>query len=488
MRSYLNTKTFNTNTVMKNLNQAIRVIIILAILSASCQQQDQANQETSQQQTSPNVVLMFIDDGAYDDYEPFGHPLYPTPNVSTLAEEGCQYLNFYVPQAICSASRAALLSGCYPGRTKVFGAHGPNGAGLDPQFATIGEVMKNNGYKTAAFGKWHIGDRPETRPPSRGFDESAGLMYSNDMWAFHPENPDYWGQWPLKYWENGAVTIDSVSIQDQKMLTTWYTESAVDFINRNHSEPFFLYLAHSMPHVPLFVSDKFEGKSGTGLYGDVIMEIDWSVGQVRQALKDNGVDDNTLFIFIGSDNGPWLSYGDHAGITRYREGKGTTFDGGVRNPCVIRYPSGIEPNTISHNTFSSIDILPTICAVTGTQLPENAIDGKNVWDLVTNQPGAENPHDYYPFTNGSNFEGVLSGDGRWKLHLPHNYRTVRIGGKDGYPGKYMQAKIDTALFDMVHDPFEKGNVLHLYPEEAKQLLQYAQSHQEKFFSEELANK
>ncbi|WKN40970.1 sulfatase-like hydrolase/transferase [Tunicatimonas pelagia] len=431
----------------------------------------------------PNVVLIFLDDGAFDDFAPFGNPRYPTPHVETLAKEGRSFYSFYVPQAICSASRAALLTGCYPGRTKVFGAHGPKARGLDPKFATLGEVLQQNGYRTAAFGKWHIGDQEDTRPHNRGFDETCGLMYSNDMWLHHPENPEYWGQWPLQYWENGEVTIDTVQIEDQKMLTTWYTEQAVDFIERSKDEPFFVYVPHSMPHAPIFCSDKFAGKSETGLYGNVMMEVDWSIGQIHQAIKDQGLEANTLFIFIASDNGPWLSYGDHAGITRFREGKGTSFDGGLRNPCIIKYPDEINPNTISHHAFSSIDILPTVCHLTSTDLPENTVDGKNVWDLITHQDEAKNPHDYYAFTNGKEFQGVISGDGKWKLHLPHQYRTVAKGGKGGMPGKYVQAKIDTALFNLVHDPYEKSNALEIYPEVAQQMIEYAEKHKKMFFDE-----
>ncbi|MEQ9441506.1 MAG: sulfatase-like hydrolase/transferase [Cyclobacteriaceae bacterium] len=456
------------------------MLTLVILLSFTYREVDHPHEAAAEK---PNVVLIFLDDGAFDDFAPFGEPRYPTPHVETLVKEGRSFYNFYVPQAVCSASRAALLSGCYPGRTKVFGAHGPNARGLDPKFATLGEVLQKNGYKTASFGKWHIGDQEDTRPPARGFSESCGLMYSNDMWLHHPENPDYWGQWPLQYWENGKVTIDTVEIEDQKMLTTWYTEQAVDFIERNKDEPFFVYVPHSMPHAPIFCSDKFEGKSETGLYGDVIMEIDWSVGQIQQAIKDQGLEDNTLFIFIASDNGPWLSYGDHAGITRFREGKGTTFDGGIRNPCIIKYPGVIEPNSISHRAFSSVDILPTICQLTGTDLPENDIDGKDVWNLITDQYGAENPHDYYPFTNGSNFEGVISSDGKWKLHLPHPYRTVVKGGKGGMPGKYVNIDLDTALFDMVHDPYEKSNALTIYPEVAKKMIEYAEQHKATFFTE-----
>ncbi len=464
------------NQKLTNLT-SISLLLISVLIFTSCQPTKQEVKKGP-----PNVVLMFIDDGAYGDYSPFGQPLYPTPNVEQLAAEGTSFLNFYVPQAVCSASRSALLSGCYPGRTGMFGAHGPNALGLDTTYATLGEVMKGAGYTTASFGKWHIGDQPHTRPPARGFDESAGLMYSNDMWLHHPESGDYWGQHPLRYWENGQIKIDTVQKEDQTQLTTWYTESAVDFINRQKEKPFFLYVAHSMPHVPLFVSDKFKGKSGTGLLGDVMMEIDWSVGQINQALKDNGLEENTLFIFIGSDNGPWLSYSDHAGITPFREGKGTIFDGGVRNPCIIKYPKSVEGGVFSHSTFSTLDMLPTIANLTGAALPKNPVDGRNVWPLVTNEPGAINQSTYYPFSNGRDFQGVITSDGKWKLHLNHSYRTMDFGGKDGIPGKYRQEVIDTSLFDMVHDPYEKGNVRDVYPEIANQLIELADQHYEKFYA------
>ena len=384
-------------------------------------------------------------------------------------------------QAICSASRASLLAGCYPGRTKVFGAHGPRAKGLDPKFVTIGQVVKGRGYRTAVFGKWHVGDQPETRPPARGFDESCGLMYSNDMWEYHPENPEYWGQWPLQYWENGKITIEQVTEKEQTMLTTWYTEHAVDFINRNKNDPFFLYVPHSMPHVPLFCSDKFKGKSGLGLYADVMMEIDWSVGKIVDALNANGLEDNTVVIF-SSDNGPWISYGNHAGKTPYREAKATGFDGGTRSACIIKYPAQIEPNTISEKAFCSIDLLPTICFLAGAKLPANEIDGKNVWDIIADKAGAQNPHEYYAFSTNKNFEGVISSDGRWKLHLPHNYRTLVEAGNDGMPGKYTNKRIELSLFDMKNDPFEKVNIINKYPQIAAKLKQLAEQHKNRFYS------
>ncbi len=427
----------------------------------------------------PNFVIVFLDDSGWADFKPFGKPKYDTPNVRQLAADGCRFNNFHVPQAVCSASRAALLTGCYPGRTKIFGAHGPRARGLDPKFKTIGEVLKTRGYATAVFGKWHIGDQPATRPPARGFDESCGLMYSNDMWKFHP-GTRHFDKWPLQFWDNGKITIPDVTAEHQTHLTTWYAEHAVDFIRRHKDEPFFLYVPHSMPHVPIFCSRKFEGKSGAGLYGDVMMEIDWSVGQILETLKDGGGADNTLVIFT-SDNGPWVSYGDHAGVTPYREAKATGFDGGIRSACVMKFPGRIKAGTTSQKMLGTLDIMPTLAHLAGAKAPD-PVDGKNVWDLITNQAGATNPHKYYPFSTGGNFEGIISGDGRWKLHLPHAYRTLVTPGKGGKPGKYAQKRIALSLFDMVNDPYETTNVIEKHPEVAAKLKALADGHKKRFFT------
>ncbi len=451
----------------------IRTTILLLLALMGCQ--------SGAELVKPNVVIIFLDDSGWADFEPFGKGALETPNVAQLASEGCAFHNFYVPQAICSASRSALLSGCYPGRTKVFGAHGPNEWGLDTTFATMGEVFKKAGYATAAFGKWHCGDQPETRSHARGFDETCGLMYSNDMWKYHPDNPDYWGEWPLKYWEMGEVRIEEVEKPDQKNLTRWYTEHAVDFISRHKQEPFLLYVPHSMPHVPLFCSEEFEDKSGAGLYGDVILELDWSVGKINQALKDAGVEQQTVVI-LTSDNGPWIVYGNHAGKTPFREAKGTSFDGGIRSACIIKFPEKIQAGSVSGRTFGSIDLLPTLCHLAGIPLPENEIDGENVWELISGKEGAVNPHAYYAFSNHINFEGVISGDGRWKLHMPHPYRTLDSAGRDGRPGKYSMAGIDTSLFDMVEDPMESINVRSDHPDVANEMVRMANQHREKFYS------
>jgi arylsulfatase len=281
------------------------------------------------------------------------------------------------------------------------------------------------------------------------------------MWPFHPQQGTHFNFKPLPLFENTEV-IDTLN--DQSLLTTQITERSVAFINKNKNDPFFLYIAHPQPHVPLFVSDKFKGKSERGLYGDVIMEIDWSVGQVLKALKDNNIDDNTLVIFT-SDNGPWLSYGDHAGCAYpLREGKGTALEGGQREPCIIRYPNKIKPNRVIDVPMMSIDILPTIATITGAKLPNNQIDGLNVWDIWTGK-SKKSPHEaYYFYYHVNELHGIRYG--KWKMYFPHRYRTLngRKGRSDGIPIDYEYETIDEIeLYDLSTDISETKNVASNYP-------------------------
>ena len=345
-----------------------------------------------------------------------------------------------------------------------------------------GDVDDRVGRRIDRPGHGHdlaAGDQPDTRPWSRGFDESCGLMYSNDMWEFHPEDPVGWGKFPLKFWENGEVKVPRVTKEHQPMLTTWYTEHATSFIDRHKDEPFFLYVPHNMPHVPLFVSDKHAGKSGAGLYGDVIMEIDWSVGQIMAALDRNKLTNDTIVI-ITSDNGPWTSYGNHAGSTPFREAKGTSFEGGTRSACIVRYPKQIKAGTTSNKAWCSVDILPTLCRLTGAKLPSYAIDGHDVWDLIRGAKGAKNPAEYYAFTTGAVFEGIMTGDGRWKLHVPHGYRHLMTPGHDGSAGKFDQWKIGLSLYDLENDPKETTEVGDKHPGVRARLLAIAERHRAEF--------
>jgi arylsulfatase A len=332
---------------------------------------------------SPNIVVIFIDDMGYADIGPFGATDYETPNLDQMAAEGMRFTDFVVSSAVCSASRSALMTGCYHRRIGISGALGPNAKhGINSDEVTLAEICRQKNYATAIFGKWHLGHHPKFLPLQHGFDEYFGLPYSNDMWPYHPgvshlpmeERLKRWPHLPLI--EGNRVINPQVTGEDQAQLTTQYTEHAVDFIHRHREQPFFLYVPHSMVHVPLYVSDKFKGKSGQGLFGDVVMEVDWSVGQILKQIRQDNLQDNTLVVFT-SDNGPWLSYGDHAGSAGpLREGKGTEFEGGIREPTVMWWPGRIPAGATCNELASTIDILPTVAALIGAELPDHKIDGR----------------------------------------------------------------------------------------------------------------
>ena len=419
----------------------------------------------------PNVVLIFCDDLGYADVGCYGAKGYVTPNIDRLAAEGCRFTDFYVAQAVCSASRAALLTGRYPNRVSILGALGPNAKnGISAKETTLAEVFKSRGYATAVYGKWHLGDHDPYLPTDHGFDEYFGLPYSNDMWPRHPETPRAYPPLPLM---DGKKVVETNP--DQRKLTTAYADRAVSFVERNKSRPFFLYLAHSMPHVPLHVSDRFAGKSGRGLFGDVIEEIDWSVGQVLGALNRNGLNENTLVIFT-ADNGPWLSYGDHAGSAGpLREGKGTTFEGGVREPAIFRWPGRVPAGAVCREPAMTIDILPTMAKLIGAELPAGLVlDGRDVWPLVSGAAGAASPHEALYFYWNRELQAVRSG--RWKLHFTHDYRAQTDstrGARGGTPGQYRQERIELALFDLEADVGEARNVAAEHPDVVERLIKLA---------------
>jgi arylsulfatase A len=374
-----------------------------------------------------------------------------------------RFTDFYVAQAVCSASRTALLTGCYPNRVGILGALGPNSKhGISDREKTLADLLKTRGYATAIYGKWHLGHRPPFLPTRHGFDDYFGLPYSNDMMPKHPT--DKYPDLPLLEGE----TISEYN-PDQAKLTAWYTERAVKFIEKNKDRPFFLYVPHTMPHVPLHVSDRFKGKSKQGLYGDVIVELDWSVGQILAAVKQRGLDEQTLVIFT-SDNGPWLSYGNHAGDAgELREGKATTWEGGVREPCIMRWPGKIPAGAVCREPVMTIDILPTVAKLAGAELPGHRIDGLDVWPLLAAKPGALSPHDAYYFYWDRHLQAVRSG--AWKLHFPHTYQTLagKAGGSDGKPADYSQAETPLALFDLEKDPGETTNLADKHPDVVERL-------------------
>lgn len=419
-----------------------------------------------------NFVIIFMDDMGYGDIEENGAKGYETPNITQLAHEGMRFTDFYSAQAVSSASRAGLMTGCYPNRIGFRGALGPNSkVGINSHEETIAEVLKKKNYVTAAVGKWHLGDALPFLPLQNGFDEYLGLPYSNDMWPRHPSSkfPD------LPLIEGNKVIKYLLKPEDQDQLTTIYTERSIDFINRNKKKPFFLYLAHSMPHVPLHVSDKFRGKSKQGLYGDVMMEIDWSVGEIMKALKKNGIDKNTLVIF-SSDNGPWLNYGNHAGTTGgLREGKGTSFEGGQRVPCIMRWPKTIPAGTICNKLSSAIDLLPTLAYICGAELSGNKIDGINIYPLFPGDPEACPRNTFLYYYRENNLEAVRNSS--FKLVLPHPGRTYEgfLPGNDGKPGKLNeQRQFEQGLYDLRRDPGERYDVEELYPEVVAELTQLAE--------------
>ena len=425
---------------------------------------------SGQKTKKPNFVVIFCDDAGYADVGCFGAKGFETPNLDRMAAEGMRFTDFYAASALCSPSRAALMTGCYPPRVGIPRVLFPGSKdGLNPDETTIAELLKPRGYATACFGKWHLGHHQKFLPTHHGFDEYFGLPYSNDMWPRHPQNENY--NFPDLPLIEGEKTI--AYNPDQSQLTTWYTERSVKFIEKNKDRPFFLYLPHSMPHVPLFVSDKFKGKSEQGMYGDVIMEIDWSAGQILKTLKRLGIDKNTLVIF-SSDNGPWLSYGDHAGSAEpLREGKGTTFDGGQREPTIMRWPGRIPAGTVCNEPAMMMDILPTLAKLARTKLPKRRIDGKDIWPLMSGLGGAKSPHEALFYYSGWKLEAVRSG--RWKLHFPHGYRTLsgRLGGTGGKPVKYDQTSIGLALFDLAKDIAEQHDVSAEYPDVVARLTRLA---------------
>jgi len=420
----------------------------------------------------PNIVLIFTDDQGYGDVGSYGATGFSTPNLDQLANNGMRFTHFYSVQAVCSASRAGLLTGTYPNRIGISGALGPHSRnGLHDDEVTIAELLKQKGYATGIFGKWHLGHHERFLPLQHGFDEFVGLPYSNDMWPVDfdgspvAETDHRKSQYPpLKLIEGNAVGAEIGGLEDQAGLTTLYTEKAVDFISRHKDKPFFIYLPHSMPHVPIAVSEKFKGKSEQGLYGDVMMEIDWSVGEIVKTLEKYDLDDNTLVIFT-TDNGPWLNFGNHAGSTGgLREGKGTSFEGGQRVPCIMTWPQVIEKGKVNHQLAATVDVLPTLASITGTELPAHKLDGVSILPLLTGEDGATPRNELYYYYNRNSLEAVRWE--HWKLVFPHPHRSYEeiLPGNDGFPGKYRHGMASYALYNLRRDPGERYDVQELYPE------------------------
>lgn len=421
-----------------------------------------------------NFIIILMDDMGYGDICSNGCMGYEMPNLNRMLHEGMNFTHFYAPQAVSGASRAGLLTGCYPNRIGMSGAPFPGAQhGIHENEMTIAELLKQKGYKCAAYGKWHLGDAQQFLPLQNGFDEYYGIPYSNDMWPNHPsfKFPDL----PLIEGEE-IVELNP----DQSLFTTNFTNRAIRFIEKNKKNPFFLYLAHPMPHVPLFVSNKFKGKSKIGLYGDVMMELDWSIGEILKKLEKEKLDKNTLVVVL-SDNGPWLNYGNHAGNTGgLREGKGTSFEGGQRIPCVVQWKGTVPAGSICSNLASGIDLFTTFSEIANAPLPEHKVDGVSLLPLLKQLPEANPRTSFYYYYRNNDLEAVT--DGYFKLIFPHKHRTYEgfLPGNNGSPGKVKEfyPLKEKLLIDLRRDPGERYNVINLYPEITQKLEKMAKEARE----------
>jgi arylsulfatase len=400
-----------------------------------------------------------------------------TPNFNRLAREGMRLTNFNVAQAVCTASRAALLTGCYPNRLGISGAFLPGSkVALNPKEETLASVLKTNGYKTAMLGKWHLGNVYPYWPLQYGFDSFYGIPYSHDIWPIgydgkritDPQNIR--SSWPALPVIRDNNVVDSIlNLDQQSGWTQTLTRMAVDFIATQKNSPFFLYLAHPMPHVPVVVSPHFRGKSSIGLYGDVLLELDWSLGEIMDALEQNGLDKNTILI-VTSDNGPWIQFGDRAGSPGgFKEGKGTAFEGGTRVPFLIRWPGRISAGAVSGELVTNMDLLPSLCKLTGTAPPQNKIDGIDCSDFLLGKNPESGRELFFYYYGGNQLKAVRYR--HWKLVLPHQSQSYVEKGKDGFPGAVtFSRQVDTALFNLALDPAETYDVRELYPDVVQQLM------------------
>jgi len=401
---------------------------------------------SSQQSTNlPNIIVILTDDLGYGDLSCFGAPKIKTPYLDRMAEEGIRFSEFYCASPISSPSRAGLLTGRLPQRMGINAVFFPDShTGMPSNEITIAEMLKTKGYKTGIVGKWHLGHLEQFLPLQQGFDSYFGIPYSNDMTS-------------IVYYRNNEVEEFNV---DQQYITQRYTQESLKFIKESKEMPFFLYVAHNMPHVPIYASPEFKGKSDQGVYGDVIQEIDWSVGQIYKTLDSLKILDNTLIIFT-SDNGPWLPFFEQAGSAGgLREGKQTTFEGGMRVPCVAMWRNTVKPQSEYNDISSTLDLFPTIAEIVNYTLPDSIpLDGVSILNIL--KGNGNRTKDNYIYFNRSKPNAFRDGD--WKIILPYK-------GNEASRYSTPIAAHDTLLFNLKSDPGEKNNLVNIHPEKVKYLV------------------
>lgn len=434
----------------------VLIVIWLAILHGG---------KAYSQETPPNIIIIFTDDMGYGDLTCYGNQLTNTPHIDRLVKEGIKFTDFYAGASLCTPSRAALLTGTYPVRNNM--AVNYRGEcvcfpvdemGLNPKEITIAELLKQKDYNTALIGKWHLGDQKEFLPTRQGFDYYYGIPYSNDTgegrFKWRGSNQTY-DQPKIPLMKNETVIEQPVV---EHTLTQRYTAESVRYIRANKDEPFFLYYAHTMPHYPISASDKFKGTSANGLYGDVIEEIDWSVGEITKTLEELNILENTIIIFT-SDNGAPRTYNEasNGGMSGY---KGTIMEGGCRVPMVISWKGTLPKGKVSGGISSVMDIMPTIAHITGTELPQDRIiDGMNIMELLLYPEEAESPHAYFAYYLMDQMKAIRVGD--WKLHLPLD-EYIDMWGKDLGSRK-------ARLYNLKEDIAENNDLSELYPKKVEEM-------------------
>lgn len=421
-------------------------ILFLALAFVSC--------NNSKINEKPNIIIFFTDDQGYADVGAYGAEGFKTPHLDNLAKDGIRFTDFYVPATVCTPSRAALLTGKYPKRINMHkGVISPySRTGLNPEEYTLAELLKDNGYATSCIGKWHLGHQQKYMPNNQGFDEFYGVPYSNDMDSYYYKHNNFQSP-PLPFYRNNEIIGEGI---DQSQLTKMYTEETVNqIINRKENQPFFIYLAHNMPHLPLHVSKRFSGKSELGIYGDVIMELDWSLGEIVKALKQEGIYENTLIVFT-SDNGP-----DTGSAKPLRGAKAQTWEGGQRVPGIITWPKKIPSGEVSSEMVTTLDLFPTLAEVSGASL-ENApdLDGNNILDLLKNPKSVKlKERPLYFYARNGDLEAVRLGD--WKFHISKS-----LGWSVEENGSFKEA-----LYNLKEDVGEQNNIANKYPDIVKKLKQ-----------------